>query len=168
MCVKEREKKERSSGLCRWILIKYWWSAVLKAWLGSDWAEPQQEHRLTSDTHTYTQVEVLAPESEQVFIMPPAGQLVTFFTSLFILTFLHPPFTSSCHTEITHRQQHVHFQLWTFILLLHFVLNDILLLQWFCKNTNRNHIKVIVIHLFQAWKLLWNENLSPLKTVVTT
>lgn len=97
-------EKEGSRSLCRWIMIKYLWSAVLKAWLGSDWAKPQQEHTLT------TPVDNLGPESEQVFIRPPAGQL-TFFSPLFILTFLHPPLTSSCLAEITHRKQHVQFEL---------------------------------------------------------
>lgn len=53
----EREKKEQSRSLCRWILIKYWWSAVLKAWLGPEWAKNEQcrssINALTSTTTIY-------------------------------------------------------------------------------------------------------------------
>lgn len=36
--------------------------------------------------------------------MPPAAPPATSPLSLFILTYLHPPSTSCCHTEITHRK----------------------------------------------------------------
>lgn len=55
---REREKKERSSSLYRWILIKYWWSAVLKAWLGPDWAKPLTSAHMHMHKHKlHTQVE---------------------------------------------------------------------------------------------------------------
>lgn len=38
-------------------------------------------------------------EPEQLFIMPPAASPATSLLSLFILTFLHRPSTSCCHTE---------------------------------------------------------------------
>ena len=103
------EKKERSSSARRWILIKYWWSAVLKAWLGPDWAKHTHTH---TDTHRHTHTNkwhTHTPESEQVFIMPPAGQPATFRSSLFhshlsasALHFLLP------HGALTHTHTHIH------------------------------------------------------------
>lgn len=105
VCDWERGKKERNSSLCRWILIKYWWSAVLKAWLGPDWAKHTHTHTLTSDTHRWrTSLQNRSRFSLCLPLvnLPPSSPHFSLSPSCIL-----PPLPPVTHTDHTHRKQHV-------------------------------------------------------------